>query len=355
VNRDFVLLWQGQLVSQLGNQVYAIALAFWVMEATNSASLIGLLMGLVALPALVFGPFGGTFADRHSRRTIIIVADIANGLLVLALGVAFLVRPEQTVFLLVATTLVTLAAGVAQAFFRPAITAAIADLVPGARLGAANAWVQGAGALVLILGQALGGVLYAALGVGLLFLLNGSTFLFSAASESFMRLPDPRTSPPDRSQHVVRTYLRETREGFDYLWSQKGLRQLVLAFSVMAFAGGPIAVLFPFYVKDSLGKGVEFYGFLIATAGAGAVLGYLIAGRVRLTGQSAMWLVVCPLLGVCVLVALAGQITAPTPAFITFYVLGEPSHSSIQSAPVSYPWAWRSVGSSQTSQGRTCR
>ena len=67
-NRNYFLLWQGQFVSQLGNQVYAVAMLFWITHATNSASVLGLMMMLSSLPAVILGPIGGTLADRQSRH-----------------------------------------------------------------------------------------------------------------------------------------------------------------------------------------------------------------------------------------------------------------------------------------------
>ena len=67
LNRNFVLLWGGQAVSQLGNQAYSLAMMFWLMEKTGSASIMGLVLTVSNLPALLLSPLGGTFADRHSR------------------------------------------------------------------------------------------------------------------------------------------------------------------------------------------------------------------------------------------------------------------------------------------------
>ncbi|MCP4228088.1 MAG: MFS transporter, partial [Actinomycetia bacterium] len=79
-NRDFVLLWQGQLVSRMGRQALTIAMMFWTMEATGSASLMGAMMMAGTLPGVVLGPLAGTLADRVSRKWILVFCDAGSGL-----------------------------------------------------------------------------------------------------------------------------------------------------------------------------------------------------------------------------------------------------------------------------------
>src|SRR5215216_5511012 len=75
-NRNFILLWAGQTISQLGNPAFNIGAMFWLMEKTGSASLMGLVMTAASVPAILLSPFGGTFADRHSRVRIMVWSDL---------------------------------------------------------------------------------------------------------------------------------------------------------------------------------------------------------------------------------------------------------------------------------------
>lgn len=285
-NRNFLLLWQGQAVSRLGSQAFAVAMMFWVMEKTGSASLMGLLLTFSMLPGVLLGPIGGTFADRHSRIRIIVVCDLLSGLGVLALAFLMMAMPDAVDVIIPVLFTVAVLGGVVQAFFMPAITASIPDLVAPERLAAANSLNQFSNQASLLIGQAAGGVLYNLLGAPLLFLIDGLSYLFSGVSETFIRLPARPVPRDEEKQPVFRVYLRETAEGFRYVWQRAGLRSFMFAASFLNFLIMPVMVLFPFYVSLYLRQGSEWYGFLMAGMSAGAVAGFVLAGVLKLQGAA---------------------------------------------------------------------
>src|SRR5574337_513112 len=186
LNRDFFLLWQGQLVSQIGTQAFSVAMVFWIKHATGSATLMGLLLMLSSLPGVILGPIAGTFADRHSRRNIIIACDVLSGLAVLSLAVSMLWWPLPIELTLSWLFAASIAVSLFAAFFRPAISAAIPDLVPLDKVATANSMNQASVQVATLIGQGLGGVLYRAIGAPVLFLIDGLSYLFSALSELFI-------------------------------------------------------------------------------------------------------------------------------------------------------------------------
>src|SRR5262249_53884564 len=80
-NRSFVLLWLGQVVSQLGNRAFTAGVTYWTMEAKQSATALGVVMATGTLPSVVLGPFAGALADRFPRLTIVIATDMLRGLI----------------------------------------------------------------------------------------------------------------------------------------------------------------------------------------------------------------------------------------------------------------------------------
>jgi DHA3 family macrolide efflux protein-like MFS transporter len=285
-NRSFILLWQGQTISQFGNQAYIIAMTFWLLRATGSASLMALLMVASTLPGVLLSPFGGTLADRLPRIRIVIVGDLINGgaILVASLALMETMRPRVIVPLLCAVAIVD---GVVRAFFQPAVNAAIPDLVPASRLNAANSLSQFSGQAAAILGQSLGGVLYNVVGVRLLFLFDALTFFLSAGCSSFIRQPArPRNAGSRNFREARRQFTRETMEGFAFVRRQSGLLGFMIAAAGFNFFVMPVNVLLPFYVELYLHAGAEWYGFLVAAVSGGAILGFLAAGLIRLHAQA---------------------------------------------------------------------
>lgn len=321
-NRDFFLLWQGQTVSQLGTQAFLIAMAFWVKDTTGSATLMGLLMTLSALPGVLLAPFGGTFADRHSRIRIIVGCDLLAGFASLGLGLVMWMAPSDTKLILPILFVVTILIGIIKAFFMPAIQSALPDLVPRERLAAANSLNQFSIQTSVSAGQALGGVLYRTLGAPLMFVLDGVSYIFSGITEMFITDTWKKPEAKPGTGHPFRDFLGETREGLRYVWARTGMRDFILVACLLNFLGMPMFVLLPFYVDTNLGAGAGWYGFLLAAMSIGAVAGYLIAGAVPLKGQPLGWTLVSGLLLGPLFFAAVGFVSHPWAALALCFASG---------------------------------
>lgn len=285
-NRNFLLLWQGQTVSQLGNQAFLLAMALWMLEATGSASLVGLVMCLEMLPMVLLAPIGGAVADRFPRIRILVAGDAVAGTALLILAAAMSSgRCSRTtdVALLFAAALTV---GVVNGFFQPALSAAIPDLVPAERLNAANSLNQFSIQASQLLGQGIGGVLYHLFGAPRLFLFDGLSFLFSAGSESLVRMPPPQPRESLGLGASTRQFAATIREGFAYVRGTPGLLAFMLAPAAFNFFAFAVLPLLPFFVRFNLGAGAEWYGFLLAAISAGSIAGFVAAGLVSLAGEA---------------------------------------------------------------------
>jgi MFS family permease len=281
-NRNFALQWQGQTVSRLGSQVFMAGLLFWVKHATGSAALMGLLSMVSSLPGVIQMPVGGALADRYPRRSIIIIGDLIRGLALLALTALMFLRPNAVAAIVAGLFVVSVINGIVGSFFGPALAATIPDIVPRSKVTAANSLGQLSLQGSLFLGQALGGWLYQTVGAAVLFLFNGLSFLYSSASEVFVKIPQtiPERKGDWRAQ--FRAFGQDIAEGFRYVWARPGLREMLFLSAALSFFTAPILVLMPFYVEDILGARPAWYGFLLSGFAVGTMLGYILAGVLRL-------------------------------------------------------------------------
>lgn len=311
LNRDFLLLWQGQFVSQVGNQAYVVAMMYWLMEASDSATLMGLIMMASILPGVVMGPFGGAVADRHSRKLIIVASDLMRGVSVLFVAIVMFSQPQATAGVLTILFAVSLLNGLIGATFQPAISAAIPDLVPANKVAAANSMNQFSVQTAILIGQASGGILYRVFGAPILFVIDGVSYIVSALSESFIRIPRRESGAASDNVGSFATYRADAIYGIRYVWRQVGMRGLLLVSAGINFLAMPVIVLLPFFVSRELLKGPEWYGFLLASMGAGSLFGYLIIGTIEVSPARRSSVVTGLLFAVGVSIALLGNATSP--------------------------------------------
>ena len=276
-SRGFILLWQGQLVSQLGNQAFLVAATYFALEKTGSTAFVAAVMMASTIPLVLIGPFGGTIADRHSRRSILIITDLLRGMAVGALAIVLLWRPDAATIHLPLLVLVAAFSGTMAALFTPAVQAIIPDLVDQNRLASANSVSQISSQVAILIGQAIGGVLYVTSGAAWLLLFDALSFGYATLATWFIPADRTHPRPQVNTWDVMRQYITETREGMAFVLRER-MTSLLVVFAGVNFLFMPVFVLLPLYVRNILGSGPDWYGFLLAGSGAGALCGAGLAG-----------------------------------------------------------------------------
>ena len=151
--KDFVLLLQGHFVSALGSQLFNIALMYWLLETTGSATIMGFVLTASLLPVAVLSIFSGAMVDRLPRKMLIVGADLVRGILCLALASVIAFADARTALPLL--FVYVLIAGVASTFFSPALRSALPEVVGKENLQRANGWFQSASSLTGTVGPAI--------------------------------------------------------------------------------------------------------------------------------------------------------------------------------------------------------
>jgi MFS family permease len=285
LNKNIFLLWQGQLISQLGMQAYSIAMMFWFMENTNSSALMSIMLTLSILPSIFLGPIAGVIADQYSRKNIMVVTDLIRGAAVLVLSLTILGEYGSQFFIIMLFATVSLINGISRAFFQPAVDAFIPDLVTTEKLSKTVAFFQSSTQCTTIIGQAIGGVLYRALGAPILLLLDAISYFISAFSESFIKHDFEEHKNRTGISNKYKQHKADLFEGLRYVKSCKGMLQTMIFASSINFFIAPIMLLLPFYVTGQLLEEAQWYGFLLAAMAFGSILGYWLSATINVQGN----------------------------------------------------------------------
>ncbi|MGB8646177.1 MAG: MFS transporter [Anaerolineae bacterium] len=271
----FTLLWSGQTLSRIGDFVYQIALAWWVLQKTGSAAVMGTVLIIAMSPMLLFLLVGGLAVDRFPRMRLMLWSDLLRGIVVAA--VAWLAWQDALeVWHIYVASLVF---GFVDAFFQPAYTALVPELVPVQDLTSANSLTSISTQIGRILGPALGAGLVALGGTPLAFALNALSFFIS----TLLLLPLWRqSSAPGQAAPAQGSILADLREGVrivlgaPWLW----LTITLAAFTNVSLAG-PYNVAIPFLFGGDGKEDVNGLGLLYAIFAMGYVLGGVWFGRMH--------------------------------------------------------------------------
>jgi len=278
-HRDFLLLWLGGTVSWIGNWMLVIALPTDVYHLTGSALATGAMFIAQTLPSVLVGALAGVWVDRWDRKRAMVVSDITRTVVFLPI---LLVHTQTAVWVVYAAVLVE--ATVAQ-FFNPAQAALLPRVVGEGGLLAANARVAWGAQLALLVGPALGGILYGRYGFPPVLLLDCASFLASGLLVALVRTDGSPLPSPGRSAstppHLWVTIWRELIEGLRLVGRERVIRGLFIATGLLWCALGLYYVLFVIWVGTVLHAKADAYGWLLAATGLGGFGGSLLMGRVN--------------------------------------------------------------------------
>ncbi|HMI99836.1 MAG TPA: MFS transporter [Gaiellaceae bacterium] len=268
--REFRLLFIGRTISLFGSAFAPIALAFAVITLTGSPSDLGLVLSAYMLAHLVFLLAGGVWADRLPRHLVMVASDLLSGVTQIAFAVLLLTGVAQT------WQLILLAAikGGASAFFMPASTGLVPQIVSAPHLQQANALLSLSRNSTRIAGVALAGILVATIGAGWALAFDGATYGLGAIFVGMLRLP--ATEPAEN-----REFLRELAEGWREFRSRSWLCVTIVQFALInACAISAFLVLGPFVAQRDLG-GASAWGFILSAEAVGMILAGIVAFRYR--------------------------------------------------------------------------
>lgn len=266
-NKNYLLLWGGQVVSSIGTQVSQLAFPLLVLLLTHSPAQAGFVGALRALPYLLFSLPAGALLDRWDRKRVMISCDAARALCLASIPLAFALGRLS----IVQIYLVSLVEGIFFVFFDIAETSCLPNVVAREQLPAAVAQNQATTGITSLLGPPLGGLLYGMSSL-LPFMADALSYLASVLSLCWIRsnFQQERVIAPRRLD-------REVREGLVWFWRQPVLRVMaVLSCGINLVVVGGTSLLVIVLAQHQHASSFTI-GLIFACGGIGSILGSLFA------------------------------------------------------------------------------
>ena len=289
-HRPFALLWTGQTTSRLGDNLYRIALAWWVLEKTGSATAMGTVLIFSQVPLLIFILIGGIVVDRFPRIRIMFLSDILSGTVVILIALFSWLDVLQIWHIYIASLLF----GFVEAFFFPAYQAVIPQIVPPDMLTSANALNGLSQRIMGVIGPIVGASLVAVGGTSLTFGLDALSFFASAfcvfpiLRAGLYEMPKKEDSatteikPRRTIKEEIKRGIADLREGWNAIITIPWIWITILIFGVLnIMEGSPRAVAMPFLIKDELGADVAVLGWFGSAFSVGYVVCALWLGQYK--------------------------------------------------------------------------
>lgn len=287
-NRNFRLIWLAQIVSELGDWFYSVAIFSFLLELTGSAQMVAFAFMTQVLPQCFTAPTAGVINDRVSRKQVMIFADWARAGIVLTM---MLVRSRETLWLLFVLLFLET---VCWALFEPGHRAVIPNITQGEQTPVANALAAATWSVNFALGAGLGGLVDVSFGRNTVFVLNSLSFVASALLIRRMRFHEPHAEnlPPLKARDLFD--FSPIAEGVGYVGRDRKLLATIFVKAGTALAGTNWVILpvlgervFPVRLHglSEQQAGTLGMSMLLASRGAGAIFGAYLGGNVAGTNR----------------------------------------------------------------------
>ena len=287
---DFRVMWFGACTSSIGTWMQILAQSWLVYKLSNSPFYLSLDTFFGQAPIFLFSLFGGVFADRISRRRLLLVSQVIQ--LTCAFTLSFLVKTDLVRVWQIWCLSFTV--GLAQSFGGPAYSALVPTLVKKEDLQNAIALNSIQFNLARVVGPALGGIALVKLGAFWCFGLNGVSFLFVIASLLYIR---PTFVPAGGHESVMNCM----RQGIDFMRKREGMASLVTLAFFISMLSFPLITFLPVIARDVFHGTSNTFTLFLCLSGGGSVTGaLLIASRGAHAGQARKSLEALAVLGLTI-------------------------------------------------------
>jgi MFS family permease len=277
-HRDFALLWSGQALSGVGNQMFPIILAILVLARGSGATGLGLVLAVQGVSLAAGMALAASVGDRWRRTRVMISTDVVRALGVAIVAISPIRIPEAALLTCV------VAIGLAEGMFLPAYGAVLPRVLPEEMLQGGNGLTAMSQYVAMVAGPLLAGGLIAATGPGLALWVDVSTFAASLATLALVgETAAGRAEPAEVSDGMVKRGMSDLAEGVRAVWQRPWLAASIGVSTItMTFVVAPAFLAAPIVAREHFG-GATAYGAMFTALGVGSVLGSVVGGKLRTT------------------------------------------------------------------------
>lgn len=270
---NILLFSLGKLISLFGSSIYTFTIGLYVLKITGSGLSFAASLVLGTLPAIVINPFAGVLADRINKKLLVVLMDFLNGALFII--IYFISLTNLSLIIIYTSTFIT---AVLTAIFDISLEAAKPDIVSEHRLMSVNSVSKIIDSSSSILGPMVGGIVFAILDIRFFIVLNGVSFIFSGFLELIM---DFKLNIKDSYAAKKVDFIKDIKEGFNYMLSQKNILSLFYVFILLnLFLSSSISIPLPFIINRVLKLSSNYFGIIEGMFSIGMILGAVFVRRV---------------------------------------------------------------------------
>lgn len=245
--KEYWKLFVANTISRLGDSIDAIAYSWMAYEITNSASWLAIIMGVNAIPTILFQPLVGALVERINQKKLMVLTDLGRGLIVF-LTALFLITGDLTAWILLIFTFLN---STLEAFRMPAGMAVYPKIISKEKYTLATSLNQSISQIAQIIGMAATGFIIGLMGTGGAIMIDATTFIISGIILSFLKLKQSTSS--EKMELSFKNYVIDLKEGLHYFKSHKLVLVICLLGSLMNVIVFPIGSFQAVYINDTLG------------------------------------------------------------------------------------------------------
>ena len=249
-NKNFLLIFLGTLVSNVGNLFYSFAVSYWILDITNNNAILqGTYLAVCGITFVLFSLFGGVLSDRFNKAKILYICDYVKAILIAISSTIILFNKDNTTLSVVLLFVMGVVGNVIAAVFSPASSAILPLVIEKEQLQQANSYKSVLSSLQAIIGLFLAGFLYSLLPITVIFYIIAICYFLSAVSEMFIKYEHKASD----SKLTIKSTFLDIKDGFKYISTKKALASLLPVLILINFFLAPISENFiSYFIKFKL-------------------------------------------------------------------------------------------------------